>query len=63
MGTPLLLKDDVKRFSMGPGRCAWDGQPRRRLYDYRGSAMLDYRLNRPTHGFCNKACFCAYWGD
>jgi hypothetical protein len=50
----------IKRFSMGAGRCQWCGQERRRLYDYRGPTALDYRLNRPTRGFCNRKCYSAF---
>jgi len=56
-----LLRNDVKRFPMGPGECRWCGQERRVTYDYRAPGQLDYRLNRPTHRFCGLECFKVFW--
>ena len=52
----------VRRYPMGAGRCAWCGQERKRRYDYRGPMALDYRLNRPTHGFYGRGCYASYHG-
>lgn len=61
MKPPTILKDGLKRFSMEKGMCEWCGQERRRTFDYRGSAALDYRLDRPTKRFCNLECANAYY--
>ena len=52
-----LLANEVKRFWRGPGECDWCGQKRRALFDYRAPSMLDYRLDRPDHQFCNQDCW------
>jgi hypothetical protein len=53
----------VKRFRQPSGDCAWCGTTRRTRFDYRGPGALDYRLDRPTHAFCNRQCYSAYWGN